>query len=154
MAENKKSVWAIIILVATIISLIALVASIVVLAVGLPTTIAAARQAAIDQGTPQAEIDLAVSIAIGAIIAAFVIASIFSILKIIGGFMFSLKGRWGIFCIVVSILSAVSGIYSVVSDISNKSSALTITISIISLLVDILLVVACFKHRAELQQQN
>ena len=153
MAENKKSVWSIIILVATIISLIILVASIVVLAVGLPATIAAARQAAIDQGTPQAEVDMVVSLAIGVVIFAFVLASLFSVFKIIGGFMFSLKGRWGIFCIVVSILSAVSGIYSLVTDITNKSSAATITISIIGLIIDVLLVVACFKHRAELQQQ-
>ena len=153
MAENKKSVWSIIILVATIISLIILVASIVVLAVGLPATIAAARQAAIDQGTPQADVDMVVSLAIGVVIFAFVLASLFSVFKIIGGFMFSLKGRWGIFCIVVSILSAVSGIYSLVTDITNKSRAATITISIIGLIIDVLLVVACFKHRAELQQQ-
>ena len=147
--KNKTSVWSIIILIATIISLILLVTEIIVLATGMPTISATARQAAIDQGIPQQEIDLVVSIAVGTAIGTFVFASILDILKIIGGFLFSLKGKWGIFCIVMAILGAIGSTYSLINGIVAKSGAGTIVTNVIGLIIDILLIVACFKHRAE-----
>lgn len=151
MSKNKMSIWAVIILIATIVSLILLAVSVIVTVVGIPAATAAARQSAIDAGVPEAEINLVVSVAIGAIIVALVFASIFDILKIIGGFMFSLKGRWGIFCIVVAILSTIGAVWGLATNISNKGSVGTIITDAITLLVNLLLVIACFKHRAEVQ---
>ena len=150
--KNKTSVWSIIILIATIISLILLVTQVIVLATGMPALSAAARQEAINQGVPQQDIDLVVSLAIGAAVGSFVFVSILDILKIIGGFLFSLKGRWGIFCIVMAILGAVGSTYSLISGIVSKSGAGTIVTNVIGLIVDVLLIVACFKHRAENQE--
>ena len=152
MAKNKMSIWAVIILIATILSLIVLVSSIVLAVAGIPTAMEAAKQeASTVEGISEADINLAVGIAVGAIIVALVFVSIFDVLKIIGGFMFSLKGRWGIFCIVVSILSLIGSIWSLSSNISNHGAIGTIATSIIGLLLDLLLVIACFKHHAEVK---
>ena len=149
MAQNKKSIWSVIILIATIVALALLVTSIVVTALGVPTALAVAKQAAIDGGVPAEEAELAAGLAIGAIIAALVFSSVFDVLKIIGGFMFSLKGRWGLFCIIVSIISAVIGIWALISNIVNKAGVGSIVVSALELAVSGVLVVACFKHRAE-----
>ena len=150
--KNKTSVWSIIILIATIISLILLVSEIIILATSMPAVSAAAKQAAIDQGIPQQEIDLVVSIAVGAAVGTFVFASILDILKIIGGFLFSLKGRWGIFCIVMAILGGIGSVYSLINAIVNKSGTGAIVTNAIGIAIDVLLIVACFKHRAENQE--
>ena len=142
---KKPSIWSIIILVATIISLVLLVVSVIVFAVGVPALKDAAYQASIDAGATAEEATLAVSLAIGVAIGAMVFASIFEVFKIIGGFMFSLKGRWGIFCIVVAIISAVS------NGASKNPNVGSIVTNAITLAIDVLLVVACFKRRAELR---
>ena len=64
--QNKMSIWAVIILVATIISLILLVVTITVTALALPEAMEAAKQAAIDGGATEEEALIAVGIAIGA----------------------------------------------------------------------------------------
>ena len=151
MSQNKKSIWSIIILVATIVTLVLLVASIVTTSVALPGVMEEAKQAAISGGATQEEATLAVAIATAAVVVAMVFASIFDLLKIIGGFMFSLKGRWGIFCIVVSILSLASSIWGIVSNVTNGTGTASLVITIISLVVDLVLVVACFKHYQEVR---
>ena len=152
MSKNKMSLWAVIILVATIISLALLVTSIAVTAVAIPVALQTAKDAAMAEGgiTPE-EADLVAGIAIAVMIVALVLSSVFDVLKIIGGFMFSLKGRWGIFCIIVSILSFASGIFALVNDIRNYAGVGTIVVSSLSLAVSAILVLACFKHRAEIQ---
>ena len=149
MAQNKKSIWSIIILISTIVSLVLLIAAIVVTAIGIPAALDVAKQAALDTGVTQEEAEIAAGIAIGVIIAALVFSSIFDILKIIGGFMFSLKGRWGIFCIIVSILSVIGGGWSLISNITNKAGAGTIVVAVLSLVISVVLCVACFMHRIE-----
>ena len=145
------SIWAVIILVATIISLVLLVTSIALTAIGIPGVMETAKQAALDEGVSADEANIIAGAAIGVIIAALVFSSIFDILKIIGGFMFSLKGRWGIFCIIVSILSLAGGVWSLISDISNKVGAANIITDSLSVALSLLILVACFKHRAEVK---
>ena len=147
--KNKSSIWAVIILIATILSLVVLASTIAISVVTLPDTLANAKQAAIDSGATAGEAELAASIALGAFIAALVFASAFDVLKIIGGFMFSLKGRWGIFCIIVSIMSAVGGFWNLINDITNKSPIANIIVAIAGLAINVVLVIACFKHYAE-----
>lgn len=151
MAQNKHSIWSVIILIATIVSLVLLVSSIVMTAIGIPSVLELAKQTAIDSGVTAEEAELIAGIAVGAVIVALVFSSIFDILKIIGGFMFSLKGRWGIFCIVVSIISVATGIWSLISNITNHVAVGSIVVSSIGLAISVLLCVACFKHRAELK---
>ena len=150
MKQNKLSVWSIIILVVTVISLILLVFSIVSTAIAMPTVMAAAKQAAEAEGAGEDAVKLAMNIAMGAVIAAVVISSIFSVLQIIGGFLFSLKGKWGVFCIVVAILGLAAAIFDLVNDISKKAGAMSISVSSITIAVNALMVVACFKHKQEL----
>lgn len=149
MAQNKKSIWSTIILIATIISFVLLVAAIVVLAIGMPAVSEAAKQGAIEGGATEQDAATIAGIAVAVVIVAFVFASVFDVLKIIGGFMFSLKGRWGLFCIIVSIISLATGIWSLVSDISKGVAVSSIVIAGLGVAVSALLVVACFKHRAE-----
>ena len=149
MAKNKKSIWSLIILIATIVSLVLLIAGVVILALGVPAAKDAAYNAAIEGGSNAEEANLIVGIAIGTIIGIFIASSIFDVLKIIGGFMFSLKGRWGIFCIVVAILGLGGSIGSLIADFVNKAGAASIAINAVSVAVGALLVVACFKHKAE-----
>lgn len=150
---KKLSIWSIIILVATVISLGLLVTSIALTAIGVPGILAVAKQTAIDQGVPEADVALVVNIALITVIVALVLASIFDILKIIGGFMFSLKGRWGIFCIVVAIISVISTLVGLINDITNKASIGTIIVSVVSILVSAIYCFACFKHKAELAKE-
>ena len=149
MAQNKKSIWSVIILIATIVSLALLIAGIVTLVIGVPATSEAARQAAIDAGATADEAKVIAAVAIGSIIGVFVASSILDVLKIIGGFMFSLKGRWGIFCIIVSILGAIGAVVGLITDIRNKAGVSSIVIDSLTLAVDALLVFACIKHKME-----
>ena len=151
--KNKLSVWSLIILITTIASLILLATSIILSAVGIPTVMAFAKQTAIDQGLPEADVALAVNIAVIILIVTLVLASIFDILKVIGGFMFSLKGKWGMFCIVMAIISVISTVLSLISDIKNRAGTGDIVVNVVSIVVSLIYCYACFKHRAEVNQQ-
>ena len=150
MAKNKTSVWSVIILIATIVSLVLFVAGIVTLAVSLPATRDAAVQAGIDSGVTEAEAQALGLAAVVVAVVIFALVSVLDILKIIGGFMFSLKGRWGIFCIIVSILGLVGAVVSLVNDITNHAGAGSFVVDSLSLVVDLLLVVACIMHKKEI----
>ena len=149
MAKNKMSIWALIILIATIISLVLLITAVVTTVIGIPAVTETAKQTAIEQGLTAEEANIAAAAAVGILIAALVFSSIFDILKIIGGFMFSLKGRWGIFCIIVSIISLAMGVWALISGIKNKVGVATVITDSVSVAISLLLVIACFKHRAE-----
>ena len=149
MAQNKKSVWSLIILICTIATLVILVGTIIVTSVGLPAVLEAAKQAAIAEGASASDADLVAGVVGGVAIAVLVISSIFYLFEILGGFLFSLKGRWGIFCIVIAIISLAFAVYSLINGITNNSGAGTIVINAISLAVNLLFVVACFKHLQE-----
>ncbi|MBQ2070693.1 MAG: hypothetical protein II467_07195 [Bacilli bacterium] len=144
----KKSGWAMVVFIATLFEAALLVLSIVALVLSLGPVEQAARQAAQQSTTDQAAIEFAVNTAIAVVITAFVFGSALSVLQIIGGFLFSIKGRWGIFCIIMAILNLVSGVFSLVSDINNRAAVLSLVTSILGLLIAIVLVIACFKLKA------
>mgnify|MGYP006916284653 CR=1 FL=1 len=149
MGKNKRSIWSTIILVATIISLALLIAGVITLALTVPVVSTSAKEAAINEGVSEADASAVALIAMVTVIVVFVIQSIFDILKIIGGFMFSLKGRWGIFCIIVSLIAFISAVAGLITDINEHSGATSIILDSLTLAVDALLMVACFKHRQE-----
>ena len=148
--KNKKSIWSTIILVVALVSLVLLVISFVTTLTGMPAVEALIREEAANQGlTDEAMIEFAITTAKGALIVSLVLASLFDILKIIGGLKFSLQGKWGMFCIVVSILGVIFGTIGVINDFQNKAAIGTIVTNVLSLALSVLLCVACFKHRAE-----
>ena len=149
MATNKKSGWSTVILVATIISLVVLIVSVISLVVSLPAASALAHDEAIKQGLSENDANLASALVIGSLVSAFAVGIVFDVMKVIGGFMFSLRGRGGMFCIIASAIAFASDIWSLVSNITNNAGALSIVVDVISMLVSCLLFVACLMHRKE-----
>ena len=149
MAKNKMSIWAIVILVVTIVLAAFLLTSVIAFSTSISTVMETARAEAAKHSTDPAEIDLIAGAAVGVIIAAFAASAVVEVLQIIGGFLFSLKGRWGIFCIIMSIISAATNLWELISDITNRAGALSIVSTSICLVLSIVIVIACFKHRAE-----
>ena len=149
MAQNKKSIWSIIILVASLVTLALLVTSIVLTAVGVPSALEVAKQEAIAAGSTAEEAELIAGVAIAVVVVVLVIGSLFDVFKVIGGLLFSLKGRWGIFCIVVAVLSIAGGIYSFINGLTNHAQASNTIIDGIKLAVSLLYGCACVMHFKE-----
>lgn len=152
--QNKKSIWSTLLLVATFLMLASVVVAIVTVIAVLPQTLEAAkevaRQEAAAQGVSVSEevLDLAMSVAKTAVIASLVFVVIISGLEILGGFLFSLKGKWGIFCIVVGVLGVLGGIGNLMS-ITATTQAANIISDVISFLVSGLFCVASIMHYIE-----
>ena len=152
--QNKKSIWSTLLLVATFLMLASVVVAIVTVIAVLPQTMEAAkeiaRQEAAAQGVSVSEevLDLAMSVAKTAVIASLVFVVIISGLEILGGFLFSLKGKWGIFCIVVGVLGVLGGIGNLMS-ITATTQAANIISDVISFLVSGLFCVASIMHYIE-----
>ncbi|MCR5491909.1 MAG: hypothetical protein K6F32_07260 [Bacilli bacterium] len=149
--NSKRSIWANIILIVSIVSAALLVLAIVFFALGLAGVRTAAEQAAAEQGLSGDQVTLAVNIAIITTIVVFVIANILNVLEIVGGFLFALKGKWGLFCIVMAILSLIGTGFNFFSGFGSGVALNTMILNGLELALGILFLVACFKHRAELQ---
>ncbi len=152
--QNKKSIWSTLLLVATFLMLASVVFAIVTVIAVLPQTLEAAkeiaRQEAAAQGVSVSEevLDLAMSVAKTAAIASLVFVVIISGLEILGGFLFSLKGKWGIFCIVIGVLGVLGGIGNLMG-ITATTQAANIISDVISFLVSGLFCVASIMHYIE-----
>lgn len=152
--QNKKSIWSTLLLVATFLMLASVVFAVVTVIAVLPQTMEAAkeiaRQEAAAQGYSVSEevLDLAMSVAKTAVIASLVFVVIISGLEILGGFLFSLKGKWGIFCIVVGVLGVLGGIGNLMG-ITATTQAANIISDVISFLVSGLFCVASIMHYIE-----
>ena len=149
--KNKKSVWSTLILVITIINLIMAIVEIISVIQSMPKIEAYAREAAIEAGIyEETMIELVVSTTKSSVIAGLSFSLVFTGLIALGGFLFSLKGKWGMFCIVVGIISLIGGVFTVINAVStNGTEPLTIALNIISLCLTLVYVFACFKHRSE-----
>ncbi len=152
--QNKKSIWSTLLLVATFLMLASVVFAIVTVIAVLPQTLEAAkeiaRQEAAAQGVSVSEevLDLAMNVAKTAAIASLVFVVIISGLEILGGFLFSLKGKWGIFCIVIGVLGVLGGIGNLMG-ITATTQAANIISDVISFLVSGLFCVASIMHYIE-----
>ena len=119
--QNKKSVWSTILLIATFLMLASIVVSIVAIIVSLPTMMEMARSIMMEEAgdkLDEASIELALQITKTTIIVGLVFAVIIGGLEVLGGFLFSLKGRWGVFCIVVGVLGVFFEIFDL-TDLGN-----------------------------------
>lgn len=152
--QNKKSIWSTLLLVATFLMLASVVVAIITVIAVLPQTMEAAkeiaRQEAAAQGVSVSEevLDLAMNVAKTAVIVSLVFVVIISGLEILGGFLFSLKGKWGIFCIVIGVLGVLGGIGNLMG-ITATTQAATIISDVISFLVSGLFCVASIMHYIE-----
>lgn len=152
--QNKKSIWSTLLLIATFLMLASVVVSIITVIVVLPQTMDAAkeiaRQEAAAQGVTVSEevLEMAMNIAKSAVIVSLVFVIIIAGLEILGGFLFSLKGKWGIFCIVVGVFGVLGGIGNLMG-ITASTQAATIISDVISFLVSGLFCVASIMHYIE-----
>ena len=105
--KNKKSAWSNIILAISIIIVISIVVSLVSLMVQLPAAREVAEAEVARQGLPEATAQAVVDMAVSTVVAGVVLGVTFKVFEAIGGFLFSLKGKWGMFCVVVSIIIVV-----------------------------------------------
>ena len=147
--KNKKSVWSNIILVISIIIVISIVISIVNLSIQLPVAKEAAMNEVTAQGYDASFAEAAVNAAIGAIVVGFVFGLAFNAFEAIGGFLFSLKGKWGMFCIVISAIALVFCAIRVLTNVGNGSDALTIVLNIVDVILAAIFLVASIMHRKE-----
>ena len=152
--QNKKSIWSTLLLVATVLMLVSVVVSIITVIVVLPQTMEAAkevaRQEAAAQGYSVSEemLEMAMGVAKSAVIVSLVFVVIIAGLEILGGFLFALKGKWGIFCIVVGVLGVLGGIGNLMG-ITASTQPATIISDVISFLVSGLFCVASIMHYIE-----
>ena len=151
--QNKKSIWSTLLLVATLLMLASAVISIVTTIVTLPEIMEAAKEIAktelASRGYTISEeaLDMAMNTARTAAVMGLVFATLIAGLEVLGGLLFSLKGKWGIFCIVVGVLGIIGGFTNVFS-----STASTVVTNIIGLLVSGLFCVSSVMHYRENKQ--
>ena len=134
--KNKKSVWSTIILVVAILMALSVVISLVSLIVQIPVAREQAMETLLNQGVSESVAEAAVETAISSLVAGYIIGLTFNAFEAIGGFLFSLKGKWGMFCIVASIIALVFGFIRVIT---------TWPLVVLA----ILFCIASFKHRKE-----
>ena len=150
--QNKKSVWSTILLIATFLMLASIVVSIVTMIVSLPTIMEIARSIMMEEAgdkLDEASIELALQITKTGIIVGLVFAVIIYGLEVLGGFLFSLKGRWGVFCIVIGVLGVLFGIFDL-TDLGNGQNTVgTILSTIFSFAVTVAFCVASIMHYIE-----
>ena len=147
--KNKKSVWSTIILVVAILMALSVVISLVSLIVQIPVAREQAMETLLNQGVSESVAEAAVETAISSLVAGYIIGLTFNAFEAIGGFLFSLKGKWGMFCIVASIIALVFGFIRVITNSTNGSDGLTIALNFVDLILAILFCIASFKHRKE-----
>ena len=93
---------------------------------------------------------LVVNATASSVVTGAVIGAILAAFEIVGGFLFSLKGKWGTFCIVISILGIIGQGISLSSNLTTEGVLpLTIVINFVELAIYIVYCIACFKHRSE-----
>ena len=147
--KNKKSLWSNLILIIAIIMLVSIVISIVNLIVQLPAAREAAMQEAMAAGYSESVAEVAVDAVIGGVVAGFVLGLTFNAFEVIGGFLFSLKGKWGMFCVVIAAISLGFCTIRVFTNIGNGSDALTIILNIVDVILAAIFLVASIMHRKE-----
>ena len=152
--QNKKSVWSTLLLIATFLMMASAIISIVTVIVGLPAVMEAAKEIAREEaaamGTSISEeyLDIAMNAAKTMAITILVFVLAIAALEIVGGFLFSLKGKWGVFCIVVGVLGVLGGLGNLFS-INAKTEPGTVVSYITSFLISAVFLTASIAHYVE-----
>ena len=143
--NNKKSIWSAVILFTALVSLVLLV----ITAILTIAVVVAAKEALVAGGVDPSDAAAGALVASIVVFIIFILISFFDILKIIGGFLFALKGKWSIFCIVVALLALASNVASLVYYINEAAEAGNIVIASLDLAASAILAFACLMHRRE-----
>ena len=143
--ENKKSIWSAVILFTALVSLVLLIIT-AILTIAVVVT---AKDELIAEGMNPSEAAAGALIASIVVFIIFILISAFDILKIVGGFLFALKGKWSIFCIVVTLLAFASNLASMIYYINNAAEVGNIVIAVLDLVASGVLAFACIMHRRE-----
>lgn len=116
MQRLKSSSWAMILFWVTIISAVIAIADAIIILAGMEPALQAVRETAqAEAGADAATVDMVITIARGGMIAGVVISLLLTALVTVGGLKFSMQGKWGTFCVVIGVLSAISAVISLVS---------------------------------------
>lgn len=141
-------------LIASLLVLASIVLAIVVLAATLPEILEMAkelsRQTLAEQGyqVTEEQLDLAIQAVKTSMIAGLIFAALIEGIMALGGFLFSLKGKWGMFCIIVGILSVVVEIFGF-TNLGEGTTPANVVSKIISFLIAGLFCLASIMHYRE-----
>ncbi len=152
MDRIKKSTWAMTVFILTVISTVMFVVALITFFTGMgavrQSLYEAAKQA--DSKATEETLQATVNIAMGITIGIAAIGWILSGLVLLGGYLFSLKGRWAMFCIVMAIISAVAAVFSFIGVFTSGAINVPNLVSnFISLALNVVMAVACIKLRIE-----
>ena len=149
MNRLKSNVWAMILFIVTSIALAYAVANTILTIIGIDQVVNDAIQATRETTPDASEEVLAVAgaVAKGIAIGGLVFALSFSILIAIGGYMYSLKGKWGVFCLVVAILKIIGVAITLVTMIGKSMEPMTLVTNILDIVISGLFVVSVFMLR-------
>ena len=149
MNRLKTNVWAMILFIVTSIALALAIANTIVTIMGIDAVVNAAIQTA-RETTPDASeevLQMAAAIAKGVAIGAMVFALSFSVLIAIGGYMYSLKGKWGVFCLVVAIIKIIGVAITLIGMVGKSMEPLSLVTNILDIVVAGLFIVSVFMLR-------
>lgn len=121
MERVKKDKFALILFVATIVMVVSFVISIFTISAALGMVESVTREQAAGQGLSEDEINFAISIAKGAIVAALVISGIIILFVALCGFKCSLQGKWRMGAIVFGVIFTIDAVYTFFNSMSNKN---------------------------------
>ena len=149
MNRLKNNAWAMVLFVVTSVALALAIANTIITIMGINEVVEAAIQAT-RETTPDATeeaLQFAGAVAKGAAIAAMVFALSFSVLIAIGGYMYSLKGKWGVFCLVVAILKIIGVAITLFGMVGKSIQPLNLVTNILDIVMSGLFVVSVFMLR-------
>lgn len=143
--QNKKSIWSAVILFTALVSLVLLIITVILTI----AVVVSAKDELIAEGMNPSEAVAGALIASIVVFIIFILVSSFDILKIVGGFLFALKGKWGIFCIIVALLAFASNLTNLIYFLNNAAEVGNIVIAVLDLVASGVLALACIMHRNE-----
>lgn len=151
---NKKSVWSTMLLVASalfiVLTIINIVRSIIVMPIFTEQSRSIAEEMFAEASYPYTEedVDMTVRAAEGLLIVGLIFVSAIDCLVSLGGFLFSHKGKWGVFCIIVGIIGVLSKSFDF-TNLNKESEILTVVLTIIGFLAVLAFCVSSIMHYRE-----
>ena len=94
------------------------------------------------------DVDMTVRASEGLLIVGLIFVSAIECLVSLGGFLFSRKGKWGMFCIIVGIIGVLSKSFDF-TNLNKESEILTVVLTIIGFLAVLAFCVSSIMHYRE-----
>ncbi len=151
---NKKSVWSTMLLVASALFLVLVIVNIVRSIIIMPVSMEQSRSiteeifASANYPYTEEDVEMTVQAAKVGFIVGLVFVSAIECLVSLGGFLFSRKGKWGMFCIIVGVIGVLIESFGFKS-LNKESEILTVVLTIIDFLVVLAFCVSSIMHYRE-----